>query len=165
MKRFGFRLAMLLAIVVATLANAGADSWQRGAQKAIVTSITMDGSGGVNLALRDVGEMKVADGTFRMGREAEVVFGGGRIRSATLRGSLIPSQLFSQARRGAFSIEDFTIEDDGILMKVEKGEIPLPDGQYELQIRAGRDHGEERRATSFTVRQGKVTEVMIDSIY
>ena len=144
-QRAGWTLALVIALVALPYEPAAAqreDAWID------VLSVELDANGIILVVLKDIGELKLADGIHQSDGKIEVVFRDGRLVSVTDRDAFVDS---------------FFLADDGtVMMKVEKGEKPFPSGDYRLQESRRRNQGEERRVIGFRVRNGNFVSVIVD---
>ncbi len=147
-QRAGWTLALVIALVALPYESAAAqreDAWID------VLSVDLEANGVILFVLRNVGEVKPADGTYQSDDKIEVVVRNG--------------QLVSVTDREAF-VDSFFLADDGaVMMKVEKGEKsekPFPDGAFRLQDTRRRSGGGERHVTGFRVRSANFVSALVD---
>lgn len=155
MHRLTYRLigAATLLIAMATLALAPAATATGQAMWIDVLSVKIDANGLIIIVCRDIGDVLVADGTHQ-GRGVGVVFKDGAIVSVT--------------GRNAFDVERVSIGDI-------KGEIALyspetasdkaspyilPDGDYRLEGRLGREQTRRPLVTGFRIRSGAIASAL-----
>ncbi len=108
----------------------------------------MDADGLIIIVCRELGELKVASGTFEAGRALEAVFRSSRLISI---------------RAGGLTSESFRVADDGsLMMEVGKGERPVPDGTYRLGRTRRGGEGRDLHVSGFVVRGGTVVSAQVD---
>ena len=149
MMRITQRAALMLALVIALAAiprePAAAqreDAWID------VLAVRLEANGIILVELKDVGEVKPADGTYQSDEKTEIVFRDGRLVSVT--------------DRDAFVDSFFLAGDGAVMMKVEEGEKPFPDGAFRLRSVPPRSERGERRMTGIRVRNGDFVSALWD---
>lgn len=150
MKNLRINSTQIIALVVALalIPLSGAIGAQERDAWIDVLSVQMDANGLIIIVCEGFDELKLADGTRATNDKVEAVFEGGKLVSLT---------------ENERHVDSFFLAADGaVMMKVEEGERPIPDGYYRLDSSRRSGTGKDPRVTDFRVSNGNVVSAHVD---